>query len=65
MSSTSDLIKERMLEILKAQLEHEKPDKNKESIWYQVDESAMYRMFYDNGAWRVAKYKLFQERIIE
>jgi hypothetical protein len=55
----SELISNTIIDNLKAQLKHEKPDTNKESVWYQADERAFYRMYYDNGAWRVAKYKLF------
>jgi hypothetical protein len=61
----SELISDAVINRLKAQIEHEKPDTNKESVWYQSDERAFYRMYYDNGAWRVAKYTLFQDRIIE
>ena len=61
----SELISDAVINRLKAQIEHEKPDTNKELVWYQVDEHAFYRMYYENGAWRVAKYRYFQDRIIE
>ena len=61
----SELISDAVINRLKARIEHEKPDTNKESVWYQVDEHAFYRMYYDNGAWRAAKYRYFQDRIIE